>query len=68
MLVSTIRGAVPLFVAVKLDSLCVGSPHMVSGTTFPEECWIKAESATLELQEQPLFNPCETFEGFGQLN
>ena len=50
-LASTTSGAVPLFFVVELNSLCVGSPHMVPGTTFPEKCWTKTELATLELQE-----------------
>ena len=41
---------------------------MVLGITCPENCCTKAELATLELQEQPLFNPSESFEGFDQLN
>ena len=56
MLVLTTRGAVPLVFVVEVDSLCVGSPHMVPGITFPEKCCAKA-SWLLGLQEQPLFDP-----------
>ena len=50
-LISTTRGAVLLVFVVEIDFLCVGSPHMVPGTAFPEKCCTKAELATLELQE-----------------
>ena len=56
-LVSTTRGAVTLVFVVKVDFLCVGSRRMVPGKTFPGNCCPKAELATLELQEQPLFDP-----------
>ena len=65
-LVSTTRVAIPLVCVVEV--ICVGLPHMVHGITFPEKCCTKAELATLELQDQPLFDVCESFEGFGQLN
>ena len=50
-LVLTTRGAAPLFFVAEIDSLCVGSPHMVFETTFPEKCCAKPELAALELQE-----------------
>ena len=39
---------------------------MVPGTTFPENCCTKAELATLELQEQPLFDPYKYFDRLSQ--
>ena len=53
---------------VKVDFLCVRSPHMVPEKTVPENCCTKAELAAFELQEQPLFDPCKSFEGFVELN
>ena len=67
-LVSTTRGAAPLVFVVELDFLCVGSPQMVPGTTLSEECCTRTDLTTLELQEWPMFDPSESFEGFGQLN
>ena len=41
---------------------------MVTEIIFRENCRTKVDLTTLELQEQPLFDPCESFEGFGDLN
>ena len=53
---------------VEVDFISVGSPHIVPGITFPKNCSSKAELTTLGLQKQPLSDPCESFEGCGQLN
>ena len=67
-LVSTTGGAVPLFFVVELDSLSVGSPHIVLGTTFSEKGWTKAEFGQLGTTRISSADPCESFEGFGRLN
>ena len=53
---------------VDVGFLCVGLPHMAPGIVFLWNCCNKSKLATLELHEQPLFNRCKSFEGFGQLN
>ena len=52
---------------IVVNFICVGSPHIIPGITFPKNCCTKAELAILELQDQPLFGACEYVEGFGQL-
>ena len=48
-------------------SLC-GVSTYGSWKKIPKNGCTKAELATLELQEQSLFDPCESFEEYGQLN
>ena len=68
MLVSGTKGAVSLVCMVKVGFLYLESPHMVNKIIFRENCRTKVDLTTLELQEQPLSDPCESFEGFGDLN
>ena len=67
MLALTTRDAVSQVFVVEVNFPCVWSPHMTPVTTFFENFCTKAELATLELQGEPLFDPCKSFEGFGQL-
>ena len=68
MLVSVARISVSLPIVVDVDSRCVRSPHMVPGIQVPENCCTKAEVTALELQKQPVFDPCKSFKGLLQLN
>ena len=66
-LVSVARDVILLVCVIEVNFICVGSPHIIPGITFPKNCCTKAELAILELQDQPLFGACEYVEGFGQL-